>query len=120
MSQSLDGSQTRNDFAWESDGRATSITLAQMRSTGKESAPCNESPLKAFVASQTFVRSWQNGVIEVFCGPSRLKNIELAGVLTEGAFWSRRDALRATEGCAWRRWRVPARLQRLWSTVRSL
>lgn len=31
------------------------------------SAPCNESPLGwAFAVSQTFVRSWQDGVVEIF------------------------------------------------------
>jgi hypothetical protein len=111
MSQSLDGSQARSDFAW---GNLTSVLHLGNISPNAQywesnHAPCNESPLGwAFAASQTFVRSWQDGVIEVFPAvPSRLKNVELAGVLTEGAFLvSARRAAGVTE---WVRVEVAAR-----------
>ena len=112
MSQSLDGSQARSDFAW---GNLTAVLHLDNISPNAQyweasHAPCNESPLGwAFVASQTFVRSWQDGVIEVFPAvPSRLKNIELAGVLTEGAFLV--SARRAASVTEWVRVEVAVRL----------
>merc|ERR1740121_2001461 len=90
MSQALDGSMERNDYAW---GNLTlMLTLDNISPNAQywesSHAPCNESPLGwTFAVSQTFVRSWQSGVVEVFPAcPSALPNVEVAGVKTEGGF----------------------------------
>ena len=110
MTQSLDGSQARSDSAWGNLTEFLHLSNISPNTQYWESshAPCNESPLGwTFAVSQTFVRSWQ-GVIEVFpSAPSSLENVELAGVLTEGAFLvSARRVQGATE---WVRVEVAAR-----------